>query len=466
MILSAYALFVSLEDAARAASGVALAALWQSMVIAGGLALCLRLVPRTTATQRFALWGMAFVLMLAAPLFPLIVRLLVPVGSAPAVTIASAPRQWLTLDARWSLAIAALWLLLALGRMTNLFLHAMQLRRIGREALPAAGLGQPGLVGRRPIAICTSTLVERPCVIGFWKPRILIPHWLLPRLTDAELRQVVLHECEHLRRRDDWTNLAQKLVLALFPLNPGLMLAEKRLCREREMACDEGVVRQTRAPRAYAACLAALAERGLEAHLLRRAEALSLGAWRRRPELAARVYSLLRGKQTLAPAGRAALAVVCTGLLAAALALARCPQWIGFADPARPVATASMSRTHPSEESVRRAAVALPARPALHRGIAKKIAAPMASETARSEPAPVSDAMASTSAPTDRTVARPEQNTPVQQWVVLAVWQQTEPRSAADAQDAALRAWLMKFLEEQAREREAQARAGWLIFKL
>ncbi len=50
----------------------------------------------------------------------------------------------------------------------------------------------------------------------------------------------------------------------LFPLNPALAWMERRLCREREMACDEGVVRSTQAPRAYAACLASLAERRLE----------------------------------------------------------------------------------------------------------------------------------------------------------------------------------------------------------
>ncbi|MEI4861539.1 M56 family metallopeptidase, partial [Klebsiella pneumoniae] len=81
----------------------------------------------------------------------------------------------------------------------------------------------------------------------------LIPDWLFARMTAGELEQIVMHEAEHLRRRDDWTNLLQKLCLVLFPLNPALVWMERRLCREREMACDEGVIRMTRAPRAYAA---------------------------------------------------------------------------------------------------------------------------------------------------------------------------------------------------------------------
>ena len=54
-----------------------------------------------------------------------------------------------------------------------------------------------------PAEIWATSDLDRPCVIGFFRPRILIPAWLLNRLTPAELEQVVLHESEHLRRRDD-----------------------------------------------------------------------------------------------------------------------------------------------------------------------------------------------------------------------------------------------------------------------
>ena len=58
---------------------------------------------------------------------------------------------------------------------------------------------------------------------------------------------------EHLRRRDDWVNLLQKVSLVLFPLNPVLDRIEKRLCMERELR-DETVLRFTQAPKAYASC--------------------------------------------------------------------------------------------------------------------------------------------------------------------------------------------------------------------
>ena len=102
----------------------------------------------------------------------------------------------------------------------QLVASAVRSRRLARRATPVAvddalmallqirtGSGKPG----RTAELCTSEEVERPSVFGFFHPRILIPPALLERLTGEELRQVVMHEMEHLRRGDDWTNLAQKI---------------------------------------------------------------------------------------------------------------------------------------------------------------------------------------------------------------------------------------------------------------
>ena len=143
----------------------------------------------------------------------------------------------------------------------DLAFHSLRLRRLWKRRDSGRGRREPSLpagmlyLPRGTSQICTTRDLDRPSVIGFLAPRILIPDGSLARLTPGELEQVVLHEAEHLRRRDDWTNLLQKLLLVLFPLNPALAWMERRLCREREMACDEGVVRRTQAPRAYAACL-------------------------------------------------------------------------------------------------------------------------------------------------------------------------------------------------------------------
>jgi hypothetical protein len=149
-----------------------------------------------------------------------------------------------------------------------------------------------------------------------------------------------LHEVGHLRRADDWINLLQKLSLVLVPLNPVLMWIERRLCLERELACDDDVLRLTKAPKAYATCLTNLAEHRLG----RRAAALSLGAWERKSELARRVHSILLGGKTMGPAqARVVMGVLVLGLLGGSAELARCPQLVSFSRAPLPVSAEARS---------------------------------------------------------------------------------------------------------------------------
>lgn len=335
---------------AAVAGPAAVSALWQGAVLALGLMLCLRLTPRISAIDRFRVWGAGFAVSFLLPFLPGLLgffhSFLIPAGAASGLSgVGAQPAHpWFDLDPRWSLAIAAVWMAASLARAIDLGVHTVRLRRLWMRATPVAlPLGDPSArTGtKRRFEVCTTRDLDRPSVIGFWAPRILLPEWLLDRLTAEELEQVVLHEAEHLRRRDDWINLAQKLCLVAFPLNPALAWMERRLCREREIACDEGVVRRTQAPRAYAACLASLAERRFEReHRMEKpAEALSLGAWQRRPELVDRVHSILRHRPGLPPAAaRALLGVVGCGLVFASVELAHCPQIVEFA--ARPPALA------------------------------------------------------------------------------------------------------------------------------
>ncbi len=328
---------------AQGAAPVAIAALWQGAAIAAVLGVCFWMTPRLHvnigAARRFAVWAAAFAVVVGLQFLPWFARSTANAIAANALPGASAPTPWFRLDSRWAFAIAALWLVASLARAVGLALHSLQLRRLWSSAVPVEVEAHLRVLltavspTRRPVELCTTRKLDRPSVIGFLAPRILIPNWLYERLTPGELEQVVLHEAEHLRRRDDWTNLFQKLALVVFPLNPALAWIEGRLCREREMACDEGVVRRTQAPCAYAECLTSLAERGLQR---RRAQALSLGAYERRPELVRRVYSILARKQVLHPmAARALVGVAGCSLLIASVELARCPQVVAFVPAAK-----------------------------------------------------------------------------------------------------------------------------------
>jgi len=336
----------------QSAAALLVTAVWQGVLVAGCLAICLKLAPRTTAALRFAIWSAAFAIVAALPFLPFALSQFAAAPHAPSAgLIADSAKPWLQLDIRWSILLTALWAITSITRAVILAADSLRLRKLWRTAAPndsTVGHAEALIIpGRKQVEICITRDLERPAVIGFFAPRILIPEWLMAKLTPGELDQIVLHETEHLRRGDDWTNLLQKLSLLLFPLNPVLLWIERRLCKEREMACDDGVVRVTQAPRAYAACLTGLAERGLQ----HRTEALSLGAWQRRPELVHRVHSILLRKPALSPrAARGLAAILGCSLVAGSAELARCPQLVAFV-PAHDTETAVKNNPQPTVEA-------------------------------------------------------------------------------------------------------------------
>ncbi len=97
----------------------------------------------------------------------------------------------------------------------------------------------------RPVKLCVSDRLRVPTAIGFTKPLVVIPSWTMEELSAAELNPILLHELAHLRRRDDWTNLVQKILGALLFFHPAVWWIEKKLALEREMACDDLVLAST-----------------------------------------------------------------------------------------------------------------------------------------------------------------------------------------------------------------------------
>lgn len=319
----------------EAVAPILLTALWQSVTLAVPLKICLRLVPGISAAQRFRVWAVGFATMVCLPLATLLLRAGGGHASSDAVLVQPATHGLLQLDIRWGGAILLLWAAASIFRTVDLAIHTHRLRKLWKTAIPVSSDERMpmdlkevcGALGKQSVQLCTTRELDNPSVIGFFSPRILIPDWLFECMTADELEQIVCHEVQHLRRHDDWTNLLQKLCLILFPLNIALLWAERQLCLEREMACDEAVVKATRSPRAYAACLTSLAERGIE----HRAEALSLAAWQKRSELTRRVHSILLRKAGLSSVTAfAMLVLVSGGLLLGSWELSRCPQLVAF----------------------------------------------------------------------------------------------------------------------------------------
>ena len=89
---------------------------------------------------------------------------------------------------------------------------------------------------------------------------ILIPRTLLDHLSEPEVDQICLHELAHLRRADDWSNGAQRVIEALLGWNPAAQFIGQQLDLEREVACDDWVLSFVGKVRPYALCLTKMAE--------------------------------------------------------------------------------------------------------------------------------------------------------------------------------------------------------------
>jgi beta-lactamase regulating signal transducer with metallopeptidase domain len=308
---------LGLQSLAQLVTGRLLNTAAEGIVLAGLVWLLLRLLGRQNSGTRFAIWFSALLAIVALPFLS---------GSGfaashfPALTPAN-PHAGIILSSSWASYLFAVWDLAAgllLFRVGVGLWRVYQIRRKCCE-VDLAGL-DPAIAGilqdfgsRRAVKLCVSSDVAVPAAIGFFRPAIVFPAWLLPQLSPEEVKIVLLHELAHFRRWDDWSNLAQKIVKAVFFFHPAVWWIESRLTLEREMACDDMVLAQTASPRAYASSLISFAEKLHNARALSLAQALVS----RMRDMSLRVAQILDSKQP----SRTGLWKPVLGLSAAMLAL-------------------------------------------------------------------------------------------------------------------------------------------------
>src|ERR1700722_5940486 len=321
-----------------------IASIWQGLLLTAFAWAALKLAPGLRASTRFTLWLIVFLLVALLPFFALghgLFSAYPPVSALPQTGFS------LHLNAAWAFALEGVWLAASLLSLARLFSSARQMRALRGNSTPVMVL-DPELQsvvarpGKRPVEVRLSDAVDTPSVIGFFRPAVVLPRSLWSELEPGDRKQVILHEMAHLDRGDDWTNLLQKLLRALSPLNPALFWAERHLCREREQACDDAVLDAAGNARAYATCLTKLAE----VKLVRRVASLAPGFWQRHSELAGRVENILHRRPRLGPAfSRGLVAAGFAVAFSGALVLQLCPGFISFTS-SNPVAAAVQPDNH------------------------------------------------------------------------------------------------------------------------
>jgi beta-lactamase regulating signal transducer with metallopeptidase domain len=282
---------------------------------------------RQNSGTRFAVWLVTLFAIVALPFTS---------AFAPGRT-AGFSQSTIVVPSLWATYLFAVWALIAGCGLVQVGVGLWHVRKVRKNcvAIDTATLDSAlqttlnDFRSVRPVRICMSDSLQVPTAIGFIEPVVALPAWTLQELSPTELNAILLHELAHLRRWDDWTNLAQKLLRAIFFFHPAVWWIESKLSLEREMACDDAVLAQTANPRAYAQCLVAVAEKTF----MRRGLAMAQAAVSRVRQTSQRVAQILDTKRPGAtrvwkPAlGMvAAFAMVCVGLLS------RTPELVSFQD--------------------------------------------------------------------------------------------------------------------------------------
>jgi beta-lactamase regulating signal transducer with metallopeptidase domain len=315
------------QTLAQASTGRALNTIAEGVALAGLSWLGLRFFRGRSAVVRFAVW---FSTLLAVVSLPLLAR-------------TSSSGGWrkpeLELSSVWAKDLFVVWAAVAgvmLIRLGGSLWHVRRLRREcreidAREHTPLAETLRQNVIGRE-VEILVSDDVRVPTALGFFHPAVVLPAWTLHELSSEELKVILLHELAHLRRWDDWTNLSQKFLKAVFFFHPAVWWIEGRLSLEREMACDDMVLEQTANPAGYAASLVAIAEKAFaEKRRLRRALALAQGALGRMRQNSLRIAQILDPGRSCTNVGwRAAVAAVAGIVVVALVAAPYVPELISF----------------------------------------------------------------------------------------------------------------------------------------
>jgi beta-lactamase regulating signal transducer with metallopeptidase domain/tetratricopeptide (TPR) repeat protein len=152
-------------------------------------------------------------------------------------------------NATWLAVAFGIWFFGAALGLISVLLGHIRLTRLGRQGCSVETpdwvllLRQAcdSLRLRRQVRLWQAADNPMPLTWGWWRPIVLLPaeaaHWAVPRR-----RVVLMHELAHVKRWDCLTQTVARIVRALYWVNPLVWLATRRMCVERERACDDLVL--------------------------------------------------------------------------------------------------------------------------------------------------------------------------------------------------------------------------------
>ncbi len=151
--------------------------------------------------------------------------------------------HWMSFPIWMSFALCLAW---ALGFVAVAFVRVRAWLRV-RAALHA---GTP-IDLPIPVPVFITVGAMEPGIFGFLRPALILPARLPEQLSPGQLEAVLAHELCHVRRRDNLFAAIHMVVEAIFWFHPLVWWIGKRMVVERELACDEEVLRMGCEPADY-----------------------------------------------------------------------------------------------------------------------------------------------------------------------------------------------------------------------
>ena len=305
-------------------------------LLVGFAALALERSARVRRKPARLLWGMAIIASLVIPFTASGVSMQIPemtgvVAPEPSTTI-SAPRQVATVAlSRSAWSIAGTGQLPASPAGDALLVGAWRTASIALALVILASAAHLSWCrrrwGRGHMAGAAVYLSEDsgPAVVGFFRPRIVVPRWLI-NCSAGEQELVIAHERSHLEAHDAQLLIIAVCLLVCMPWNPALWWQLRRLRLAIEIDCDARVLSLGYPVARYGETLIAVGERQSAGH------AIAMAMFGSKSLLEQRIHNMLRTKTRYARVWATALACLGAGLAVCAAEVA--PPLVDVADKA------------------------------------------------------------------------------------------------------------------------------------
>lgn len=248
---------------------------WEGLAVAFLLWLALAILRNSAPRLRYGVSCAALAIMMALPLLTACIVYRAPssagappgqLGALPSASIilpdASRALSWIGALEKWTLPVWSVGVLIFALRLFWSSRHVSRLRREGEPAGAALVETVSRLALRmqilQPVRVLKSTLTDCPSVVGWLRPVILLPVASLMNLSTSQLEAVLAHELAHVLRQDYLANLLQSAAETLLFYQPAIWWVSSRIRAERELCCDDLVVKICGDPVGYARALTQL----------------------------------------------------------------------------------------------------------------------------------------------------------------------------------------------------------------